>query len=150
MTAVSLEVLGLPAPQGSKRGFVRGGRAVLVEGGSARGGAAVASWREAVRAESQRYCGAHTGFTPFEHAIVVEVWFYMPRPPSVPVKRRAHPEVKPDVDKLARATLDAMSKVLYRDDALVCDLLARKRYTTGPARAVIEVRPLEAALDAAA
>lgn len=139
MTVVSLEVLGLPAPQGSKRAFVRGGRAVLVEGGSARGGQAVASWREAVRAEAQRWCWAHRAFSPFSSAVRVEATFLFPRPPSVSAKRRPWPSVKPDVDKVARATLDALTGVLFRDDALVCDLHVRKAYTPGPPRAVIHV-----------
>jgi len=53
------------------------------------------------------------------------VTFWLPRPASV---RRYDPTTRPDVDKLARCVLDALTGVLYADDSHVVELYARKRY----------------------
>lgn len=57
----------------------------------------------------------------------------------------ARPHKKPDVDKWARHTLDAMTGVIYADDGQVVDLLCAKRYAEGdePARIEIEVTVIE-------
>jgi Holliday junction resolvase RusA-like endonuclease len=59
--------------------------------------------------------------------VAVVMDFYMARPPSIP-KKRSHLVVKPDLDKLIRATSDALSGILYADDAQVVDLSVRKHY----------------------
>jgi Holliday junction resolvase RusA-like endonuclease len=113
-------VAGTPAPQGSKRFLgVRGGHAVLVESSRALG-----SWRADVRA-------AFTGAGTIAGPVVVEVVFRLPRPASVSVKRRPLPTVRPDVDKLCRAVLDALTSAgVYGDDAQVVRLVASKEYVT--------------------
>ncbi|WP_257898915.1 RusA family crossover junction endodeoxyribonuclease [Rhodococcus qingshengii] len=51
----------------------------------------------------------------------------MPRPKSTP-KRTTPPAVKrPDIDKISRAILDAITGVLIADDSQVVDLHATKR-----------------------
>jgi crossover junction endodeoxyribonuclease RusA len=47
--------------------------------------------------------------------------------PALPTSQSAG-----DVDKLARAVLDALTGVAFDDDSQVADLTARKRYTPGP------------------
>jgi Holliday junction resolvase RusA-like endonuclease len=47
--------------------------------------------------------------------------------PGKTVKRKAM-TTKPDADKLARAILDSLTGVCWRDDAQVVDLRARKVY----------------------
>jgi Holliday junction resolvase RusA-like endonuclease len=49
---------------------------------------------------------------------------------------------KPDIDKLARGVLDALSGVLFHDDAQVIDLRVGKRYAGAdePASAAIRVQ----------
>jgi Holliday junction resolvase RusA-like endonuclease len=49
---------------------------------------------------------------------------------------------KPDLDKLERAVLDALTGVVYVDDSRVASLYASKRYTTGTEGVVIEVKYL--------
>lgn len=106
-------VPGSPAPQGSKR-HVGNGR--MVESS-----AAVGPWRERV-ALAVHACGWPILTGP------VEVWllFVLPRPKSAP--RRTPPAVKrPDIDKLVRAILDAITGIAIRDDSLVTDLHAAKK-----------------------
>ena len=42
------------------------------------------------------------------------------------------PKVKPDLDNVVKAVLDALNGVVYRDDAQVVNLVATKRYATEP------------------
>lgn len=57
----------------------------------------------------------------------------------------ARPARKPDVDKWARHTLDALTGVLYADDGQVVSLLCEKFYAEGdqPPRIEIEVSELD-------
>jgi len=64
--------------------------------------------------------------------------FHLARPQSVPKKRQT-PSVKPDIDKLCRATLDSLSGVLFADDGQVTEIRARKFYATGPEHVVISM-----------
>lgn len=108
-------VPGRPAPQGSKRHV---GRGILLESSEACG-----AWRQTVAYDvRQVYAGP-----PLDGPLVVRLRFVMPRPASTP-KRSTPPAVKkPDVDKLARAILDALTGVTWRDDSLIVDLHATKR-----------------------
>jgi Holliday junction resolvase RusA-like endonuclease len=117
---------GEPAPQGSKNGFVKNGRVVMVESSKK-----VKPWREAVATATQEYRASKwpmaeqwTLTTPVEIALV----FHLPRPKSV---NRKWPSVKPDLDKLIRSTFDGLTTGgLYTDDALVIAVSASKQYAT--------------------
>ena len=49
-----------------------------------------------------------------------------------PIKRRPSPCVRPDLDKLARALLDALIGVAFVDDQQVVSLTVRKVYGAAP------------------
>lgn len=108
-------VPGRPAPQGSKRHV---GNGVLVES-SAR----VKPWRQDVR-EAALAAGVRLA-----GPVSVGLRFYLPRP-----KRPTHPDYPagpPDLDKLVRAVLDALTSAsTFEDDARVVDLHASKNYVT--------------------
>lgn len=57
----------------------------------------------------------------------------------------ARPATRPDVDKMVRHTLDALTGVIYADDGQVVELLASKHYADDqlPPRAEVEVHVLE-------
>lgn len=112
---VSLFVPGRPAPQGSKR-HVGGG--ILVESSKA-----VAPWRTSVAWHAAQ---AHSG-APLDGPLAVRIEFVMPRPSGCPKRTTPAAVKRPDVDKLARAVLDALSDVVWRDDSQVVDLHATKR-----------------------
>jgi crossover junction endodeoxyribonuclease RusA len=123
MSAVLLvNVIGDPAPQGSKR-HVGGGR--MVESSKK-----VGPWRETVAATVAQSM-ADEGWAPTDGPVAVVVTFYVPRPKSAP-KRVTRPFRKPDIDKLVRSTLDAlvMAGALV-DDARVVSLHASKEFA-GP------------------
>lgn len=64
----------------------------------------------------------------YDGAVTVEAEFGFVRPKSVSEKKRPHMTVKPDIDKLARAILDALTNHAYRDDSQVISLTLRKVY----------------------
>lgn len=109
-------VPGHPAPQGSKRHV---GRGILIESSKA-----VGPWRERVAlAAHNAMCGRSLLAGP----ITLTLQFVMRRPVSAP-KRSTPPATKrPDGDKLARAVFDALTGVIYQDDAQVVDHHVTKR-----------------------
>jgi crossover junction endodeoxyribonuclease RusA len=112
-------VPGIPAPQGSKtfKGF-RGGKPILAESS-----AKVKPWRTLVTTF------AHEHGQRIDGPCHVMLAFNLPRPASVSVKRRPHPCVKPDLDKLIRSTLDGLTDSgIFTDDSQVVVLSATKRY----------------------
>jgi Holliday junction resolvase RusA-like endonuclease len=114
----SFWINGDPAPQGSKNGFVKNGRVVLVESSKK-----VKPWREAVARTTQAQVPC-----PLQNAVEVALVFHLPRPKTV---TRKWPAVKPDLDKLVRSTFDGLTTGgLYTDDALVIALSASKQYAT--------------------
>ena len=105
---------GIPAPQGSKRHV---GNGILIESSKR-----VGPWRAVVAIA----VGEQTT-TVLDGPVRIELQFVMPRPKATP-KRSTPPAVKkPDLDKLTRAVLDAITGVSYRDDSPVVDLVASKR-----------------------
>ncbi|HAF72524.1 MAG TPA: RusA family crossover junction endodeoxyribonuclease [Corynebacterium variabile] len=129
-------VPGVPAPQGSKR-YVghRSGKPVLLESS-----AKVKPWRSVV-AQVALYKAPQYMDGP----VALDIVFILPRPKSLP-KRVIHMVKRPDIDKLARSTLDALSGVAYTDDNQVTDLRTRKRYASAdePTGANITIeRPTE-------
>lgn len=114
----ALFVFGVPVPQGSHKAFVVKGRAVVTSVNNA----ALKPWRKAIAD------AAREALTPIEKAtpVRVEVGFVFERPASV---KRAAPTVRPDVDKLARAVLDALTESgAFADDSQVVDLHVTKVY----------------------
>ncbi|OBA58655.1 hypothetical protein A5777_05945 [Gordonia sp. 852002-10350_SCH5691597] len=115
----SVFVPGVPAPQGSKsfKGR-RGGKAILIESSKA-----VGPWRERVA------LAAHSNAPGLSDGPVgIDLTFILPRPKSTPKRKPTPPATKrPDIDKLARAILDALTGVWFTDDSTVIDLRATKR-----------------------
>lgn len=134
MDAIDFFVAGNPAPQGSKKAFVRGRRAILVEQSDR-----VAPWRQDVAAEALRVKWDTLWAAPV--VVQVHLEFYFRRPQShYRTGRNAHMlrdaaparyhAQKPDIDKLQRSTLDALTTAgLITDDCTVAKVLAEKFWT---------------------
>lgn len=141
---VCLDVVGIPQPQGSKTAFVRNGRAVLTEGRTPNSREAFKSWRDGVTVAARNWQTLH-GQPAADEPVEVRITFRLPRPKSAP-KRRIWPDRKPDLDKLIRSVLDALTHggVLF-DDSRVVAIHARKVFAIdGPPGASIEVLPADA------
>jgi Holliday junction resolvase RusA-like endonuclease len=131
-TDLLFNVPGIPQPQGSTRSFARGGKIVTTSDNLA-----LRPWRDAVCWHARQ---AQAGAEPFAGPVCVSAIFWLPRPaghfgsgrnagrlrPSAPPR----PDVKPDLDKLMRGVLDALSEAgVWRDDAQVVDFgEVSKRY----------------------
>lgn len=109
-----------PAPKGSTRSFVspRTGR-VVTQGACKRTKEVEAAIRYAVQQEWK--AGTVSG------PVALTVVFSFRQPKSA--KKRHHPTVKPDIDKLLRTVLDALTGVVYYDDAQVISVAAQKTYS---------------------
>jgi Holliday junction resolvase RusA-like endonuclease len=71
----------------------------------------------------------------FEGPVRVRIVFNRSRPKSKR-KKAMYAATRPDIDKLARAVLDAMTGIVFVDDAQVAGLIAEKRYAD---RASVEI-----------
>lgn len=123
---LQLRVYMKPEPQGSSRAFVIPGtnRASITTANSK-----MKPFRSEVT-QMARYELAQLGFAEpmFGKHIPVRVTlqFAFLRPAGA--KYRLYPSVKPDIDKLQRAILDALTGVAFLDDAQVVSSLADKVY----------------------
>lgn len=114
-----LHIPGEPKPQGSKKAFVRGRRAVLVEANPG-----LKTWRQTITHHARPHAGTYTG----ERPLSVTYRFFLPRPKSV---RRWLPWVKPDLDKLIRAVNDGLGDAgVWDDDGRITSITASKTYAT--------------------
>ena len=122
------KVSGIPATQGSTRGFAIKNkttgkyRAVITHDNKK-----TMPWRALIAAAA-----SNATPTMIDGPVDITLTFILPRPASVSVAKRPMPCCKPDLDKLERAVLDALTGIAYQDDAQVVALIATKRYTTGP------------------
>lgn len=135
---IVLEVVGVPAPQGSKTKTRFG----VIEGSSATGRASLAEWRRAVADTARIWVYQHNAL-PLAEPVRVSIVFRF-QLPAGDQYRTLHC-TKPDIDKTVRSTFDALVHGgLLADDSRVCSLSAEKRYarpgeTVG---ATVEVEPL--------
>lgn len=130
-------VAGVPQPQGSKRLFA--GR--LVEGNDA----TLRPWRATIAGESR--AAYRHGLEPTREAVNVTLGFMFSRPRShygtgrnAGELRRSAPAYKatrPDLDKLVRAVLDALTGIVFVEDSQVAQLTAWKDW--GPPGVSIRV-----------
>lgn len=125
--AIEIDVVGLPAPKGSKKAFIVKGHAVVTDVSNKSSKDRLSPWKIAVSAALQAWCECHPNAAPLDVPIAVSLSFRLPRPSSTP-KRVAYPAKKPDCDKLARAALDMASKVIWSDDARIVTLTVTKRF----------------------
>lgn len=122
---IEFTVPGIPRPQGSKRHV---GKGIMVEMSKY-----VANWRSLVSLASW---DAMQGLQPVCKPSVVSIGveFYFDRPQSHYTRSGLRPTaatghtVKPDVDKLLRALLDAMAQIVFEDDSQVRIVGAAKFY----------------------
>lgn len=130
---VVFTVYGLPVPQGSKSAINVRGRPVVVENSRA----TLRPWRAAIAAEAAAHLDG-----PLEGPIGLRVVFTMQRPKAhyrtgvhAGELRDTAPtfhSTRPDADKLARAVLDALTGVAFRDDGQVAELAIVKRFGSKP------------------
>lgn len=124
---IQFTVYGAPVPQGSKRALGKN----IVEMQSVR----LRTWRQDIAGQARE---AMQGASPYLEPVDVRMMFFLSRPqahfgtgrnserlkPSAPIA----PKVKPDLDKLVRAALDAMTGIVFKDDSQVVSMTVSKLY----------------------
>jgi Holliday junction resolvase RusA-like endonuclease len=131
MTAsVYFVVTGKPVGKGRPRASTRGGFVRMYTD------AKTLAYEAAIASEAAAAMG---DAEPFETPMQMQVSCYYQIPKSWPKKMKQEaideerfPNVKPDLDNVVKAILDALNGVVYRDDAQVINLVATKRYSTDP------------------
>ena len=147
---IQFEVLGHPAPKGSGRAMLIGGKARHVPSGSSVNQKALRSWDVNVREAAVAALGWCESPMFVGRALECEILFRLARPaghwgkkglrPSAP----SYPIGKPDAGKLARSTEDSLKGIVFDDDSRIVDLIARKRYAMpGTEGATITIRERE-------
>ena len=109
---IEFRVDGLPVPQGSMK--VIHGRVIHSQG------SALAQWRASIALAARK-----AGARPTREPVTITLTFIMPRPKTV---KRNHPSVAPDLDKLIRGALDALTAIAYVDDGQVVEIYSKKIY----------------------
>lgn len=140
---LEFDVYGLPQPQGSAKAFVPKGwtRPVVTSDNPN-----LKDWRRLVASAAQPHAPT-TGL--LAGPVRLTLAFALARPQSLP-KKRTHHITRPDVDKLARAVLDALTGILLRDDSQVVELVASKAYAELGASPGLRVRLEDATTEPAA
>lgn len=136
MTPFAVFVPGDPVPQGSMRGFARPGGQVSIVASNRR---FLAEWRAQMSAIIRREWPSG-GRKDGKFAVRLEFFIRRPSSHFLPANsRRAQAELRPDapewvtkapdIDKLARAALDASTDAgVWDDDAQVVHLTVSKKY----------------------
>lgn len=124
----TVSIIGAPTTKGSMRCVGRGGKHQLI----ADNRPALKTWTRQLHA-GVAYLRLHGLRELLVGPVGVDITFTVERPKSVPLTERAWPTARGlDVDKAARAVLDALQPHLFRDDAQVVELGARKCYPDTP------------------
>jgi Holliday junction resolvase RusA-like endonuclease len=118
---ISFRVDGQPIPQGSMK--VINGHIIHSQG------SALAAWRSAIGLTAKM-----AGCKPTGEAVSMTLVFIMKKPKTV---TRIDPTVAPDLDKLVRGALDALTAIAYKDDSQVIEIRAMKVYGEQPGVEII-------------
>ncbi len=140
---IQFTVIGVPQPAGSKRAFPfhkkNGKLGVAVSDSNPK----ARDWKGAVASEARLHVG--DGLPLLEGPLSVAMDFFLPRPKGHFKKNGEltgsappHPVTRPDTQKLARGTTDALTGILWRDDSqIVVEHLTK--YYGEPARVEITI-----------
>ena len=133
---IDFTVHGVPQPQGSAKAFIPKGwsSAVITSDNKT-----LKPWRQDVAAlAGEAMQLANSGGHPSDGPVIVTCVFWFAKPRSTP-RRVTHKITKPDVDKLVRGILDALTGIVFRDDAQVVECHAYKAFADAPgARIIVE------------
>jgi len=118
---IHFTVTGTPKPQGSKRAYTnrKTGQPIIVESA----GIPLKDWRTDIQ---QTAITTMNGTPPLTGPIYVDLRFHLQRPKSHPKTKQTWPATRPDIDKLARAVLDALTHICFNDDGQVVSLTVHK------------------------
>jgi len=130
---IQFTVIGIPQPQGSARAFVpKGWNRAVITGANSKN----KPWRQEVSGMADNAM-QNLSIVGKPKPVLVKCDFFFDRPKSQ--KKVLHKTTKPDLDKLLRSVLDAMTGIVFEDDSQVVACEITKGFGQ-PARVEITVR----------
>lgn len=130
MKRLEFVVDGVAVPQGSKTVF--NGRAVDANAKKLK------PWRAHVSTVCLQAANDQDVIFYRDESLVVEIQVFFERPKT---SKRLNPNIKPDIDKLARSILDSISTAaVWHDDCQVVDLRIIKGYTVDTPRVLVSIK----------
>lgn len=134
---IAFRVFGIPQTKGSSRAFPYFNRAKQKwAAATTNDNPKNKSWALLVREVA--HSNALTGM-PWRDAVELRLYFRMKKPAHLPKERNGYPITKPDLDKMERSIKDALTGVVYLDDAQVCNCRKFKRYDDRPGVDVVAI-----------
>lgn len=113
-----IDVVGIPAPQGSKKSI---GNNRFVETSKK-----LPAWRKAVKEAALKVLETEQ---KIEGPVWLELDFFVPRPKTISKEQRPWPITPPDSSKLLRAVEDSLTDAgVWVDDSYVVDVHVREFY----------------------
>lgn len=135
MTTIYFDVPAVPVPQPRQRHARRGNFVHNYTPADH----PVQSFKASVRMAAQKAYKKK----PLDRPIKLTLVFVLPRPQRLIWKKRDMPRcrhtAKPDLDNLVKSVKDALSKLVWRDDSLICSLIASKYHASGDEQPHVEV-----------
>ena len=117
---ITFTVYGDPSPKGSSRAFVPKGWTRPIVTSATKG---LKAWEGKIAAAA----GAQANGVLLTGPVIVTVAFFLSRPKSL--KKGEIPHTKrPDLDKLVRGATDALTGIVWKDDAQAIEIRATKAY----------------------
>lgn len=132
---LSFVVHGTPIPQGSMKGFAFRRKTGKLGVAMTSDNPKTRPWKDSVKAAAIEAWDDR----PTDDAVSLTIEFAFMPPAS---NRHPHKTTKPDIDKLARAVMDALTGVVYRDDSQVVAVSARKVFTFGSPGVTVRVETI--------
>lgn len=127
-SSLSFFVPGIPITQGSMKAFNGPHHAIVTHAKSG----PLMSWRGCVATFAMKAKAAAGWVLDEDGPIGVDMTFWLPRPKSLP-RKVVHPvKQRADLDKLVRAVNDALTGVLWRNDAQIIVSRERKGFAGAP------------------
>jgi Holliday junction resolvase RusA-like endonuclease len=135
MEQIRLTVLGEPKPQARHRHFTRGTFSGTYDPSKDK----KESFASILQSQAPK--------EPITAPISLELIFYFSRPKNH-FKTGKNSEMlkdsapdwhsrRPDIDNLVKFVQDSLNKIYYKDDALICQLIAKKFYSSTPRTEII-------------
>ena len=141
---IAFTAYGVPQPKGSMRVYQPTGatRAILTDGNRN-----VKQWQRLIAAAARSALDAlpEPDRRMLPGGVRCEIRYYLPRPTRYTTRKYRNGYVvphttRPDLDKLTRGIFDAMTHVIWHDDAQVVELVTTKQYAAIDAPARVDVR----------
>jgi len=125
---ISFTVYGNPVAQGRPRAFKMGNRIGMYDPKNSR------EWKQTVKLMAMQY--RPDGL--IEGPVHINLDFFLLRPKSLPKKVQDHIK-KPDIENLAKAVIDGLEGIFFKNDSQITVAVMSKNYCEGMEQPRVEI-----------